>query len=199
VHDANDHTLPELSQSKRRIDPVSLQNPSIYRDLSYIEGALIYPKMAEKALILRHFDSVRRRSIKLWTGLHPEFYHWRPDPDAMSALELIRHVLQADYGWNIIISKGDMTDYHTPWEGRPLLSVEDELHFAEPHRVRLLKTIEAFTEEEVTEGEIIHPGNEMVKNLGDYLLRIGYHESVHAGQFLSYMRSMNIPRPSIWD
>jgi hypothetical protein len=35
--------------------------------------------------------------------------------------------------------------------------------------------------------------------LGDYLLRIGFHEAVHAGQFLAYLRAMQIERPFIWD
>jgi hypothetical protein len=46
---------------------------------------------------------------------------------------------------------------------------------------------------------MIHPGNGEKKILGKYLLRIGYHESVHAGQFLSYLRAMKIDRPKIWD
>ena len=37
------------------------------------------------------------------------------------------------------------------------------------------------------------------KSLGDYLNRIAYHESVHTGQLLSYLRSIGIDRPLIWD
>ncbi|MEH7264653.1 DinB family protein, partial [Priestia megaterium] len=28
---------------------------------------------------------------------------------------------------------------------------------------------------------------------------IGYHESVHAGQLLQYLRIMEVDRPRIWD
>jgi len=37
------------------------------------------------------------------------------------------------------------------------------------------------------------------KKLGDYLNRIAYHESVHTGQILSYLRTIGIDRPQIWD
>ncbi len=37
------------------------------------------------------------------------------------------------------------------------------------------------------------------KKLGDYLNRIAYHESVHTGQMLSYLRTIGIERPQIWD
>ncbi|GIN66553.1 hypothetical protein J41TS2_19740 [Bacillus sonorensis] len=38
-----------------------------------------------------------------------------------------------------------------------------------------------------------------VRTLGDMLMRIAYHESVHTGQLLDYMRTMRIDRPNIWD
>ncbi len=117
----------------------------------------------------------------------------------MTALEMIRHVLQADYGWNRIVSQADMSQYKTPWQGRPFVSVEDELGFAKPYREELLNTIKQFSDYELANTEIIHPGNGEKKMLGQYLLRIGYHESVHAGQFLSYLRAMGVERPEIWD
>lgn len=152
-----------------------------------------------KELILRNLNQIRRRSILLWKGLPETYYSWKPDDTAMTAIKMVRHVLQADYGWNIIINQGDMSNYHTPSEGKPIVSVQDELKFAEPYRLELLKSIEHFSEDELSHVNISHPGINEKKNLGDYLLRIGYHESVHAGQFLSYLRAMKIERPFIWD
>jgi hypothetical protein len=37
------------------------------------------------------------------------------------------------------------------------------------------------------------------KILGDYLNRIAYHEAVHTGQILNYLRTIGIDRPQIWD
>ncbi|MBL3658441.1 DinB family protein [Fulvivirga sediminis] len=150
-------------------------------------------------LIVLNLTEIRRKSIQIWKSLPDSYYNWRPDVNAMSAIEMIRHVLEADYGWNIIINQGDMTNYKTPWENRPFISVEDEVKFAEPYRENLLNSVRKFSETELNESQIIHPGNGENKILGKYLLRIGYHESVHAGQFLSYLRAMNINRPPIWD
>ncbi len=155
--------------------------------------------MTQNELIIRHLNEVRRRSVLLWEGLPETFYNWKPDDHAMTALQLIRHVLQADYGWNIIINQGDMSNYKTPWENRAYLDVKDELEFAAPYRQIFLSSIARFSKAELSETIIIHPGNGAKKILGDYLLRIGYHESVHAGQFLSYLRAMGVERPFIWD
>ncbi len=77
----------------------------------------------------------------------------------MSAIAMVRHVLEADYGWNIIINNGSMAKYQTPWQTRPYLSVADELEFAEPHRNAFLESIRQFSDRELNETEIIHPGN----------------------------------------
>jgi uncharacterized damage-inducible protein DinB len=135
----------------------------------------------------------------LWRGLPSGFYDWKPDIDAMSAIEMIRHVLQADYGWDKIILNEDMSNYSTPWEGRPFVNVEDEIEFAQPYREAFLNTIRSFSEAQLADNVVIHPGNGQKKNLAEYLLRVGYHESVHAGQFLSYLRGIGVARPMIWD
>ena len=155
--------------------------------------------MNQSELIILNFTEIRRKSIKLWSALPERYYHWKPDAKAMTAIEVIRHVLEADYGWNIIINHGSMTNYSTPWKNRPFISVIDEIAFAEPYRNTFLDSVRQFSDIELSETEIVHPGNGEKKILGKYLLRIGYHEAVHAGQFLSYLRAMQINRPDIWD
>ncbi|WKN30324.1 DinB family protein [Porifericola rhodea] len=156
-------------------------------------------KMSQSELIVLNFTEIRRRSIKLWKGLPERYYDWKPDENAMTAIEMIRHVLEADYGWNIIIHNGSLANYNTPWNNRPFISLTDELEFAEPYRNTFLKSVREFSDRELNETHIVHPGNGEKKLLGKYLLRIGYHESVHAGQFISYLRAMKIDRPVIWD
>ncbi|MBD1261694.1 DinB family protein [Maribacter polysiphoniae] len=155
--------------------------------------------MTQTELIILNLNEIREKSIKLWNGLPENHYNWKPDKNAMSAIEMIRHVLEADYGWNIIINQGNMTDYAIPWKNRPFVSVTDELEFAEPHRKIFMESVGQFSDKELNETKVIHPGNGEKKILGKYLLRIAYHESVHAGQFLSYLRAMGIDRPQIWD
>ena len=155
--------------------------------------------MTQSELIVLNFTEIRRRSIKLWKALPESRYNWKPDEKAMTSMGMIRHVLEADYGWNMIINNESMTNYHTPWENRPLISLADELEFAQPYRNTFLESVRQFSDRKLNETEIVHPSNGEKKNLGKYLLRIGYHESVHAGQFLTYLRAMGIDRPSVWD
>ncbi|MFN3299577.1 MAG: hypothetical protein ACK41Z_05220 [Sediminibacterium sp.] len=52
---------------------------------------------------------------------------------------MVRHVLSADYGWNIIIKTGgDLCNYKSPWDGRPFSSVKDEIDFAQLHHQEFL-------------------------------------------------------------
>lgn len=155
--------------------------------------------MNQAELILCNLSEIRRRSTILWSSLPDELINWKPDSHAMSAIQMVRHVLEADYGWNMIIKGESMENYRTPWENRPLTNVQEELEFSTPYRKQFLQTIQNFSESELKSTEIIHPGNGQKKVLGPYLMRIGYHEAVHAGQFISYLREMNIPRPMIWD
>lgn len=150
-------------------------------------------------LLLYNLRETRRRSELLWNQLPESHFHWKPDSEAMSALEMIRHVVQADFGWNKIIKREDLSNYSTPWKDKPIESVQDELEFAKPYREEFIRTVESFSDAELNEIKVIHPGIKEEKLLGHYLLRIAYHESVHAGQFLSYLRSMGIDRPMIWD
>jgi len=128
--------------------------------------------MTQSELIILNLTEIRRRSIKLWKGLPESYYTWKPDDEAMTALEIVRHVLEADYGWNIIINHGSMTNYQTPWKNKPLISVTDELEFAENYRNTFLESVRQFSDKELNETEIIHPGNGGKKKLGKYLLRI---------------------------
>ncbi|MBB6682295.1 DinB family protein, partial [Aequorivita sp. 609] len=102
--------------------------------------------MTQSELIILNFTEIRRRSLKLWNGLPEKYYNWKPDEKAMSASEMIRHVLEADYGWNLIINQGDMTNYKTPWENRAFISLTDELEFAEPYRKTFIESIEHFSD-----------------------------------------------------
>lgn len=156
--------------------------------------------MNHTEIIILNFEEVRRRSVKLWSGLPPEYYHWKPDIEAMSAIEMIRHVLEGEHLFHKIVeNKGNLGDYISPWEGRPYTTLQDELNFAQPFREKFIDTIKTFSAEDLTHIEIIRSEKGQKRILGDYLLRIAYHESVHTGQMLAYFRTLGLKRPLIWD
>lgn len=147
-----------------------------------------------------NFEEIRRRSIKLWSGLVPEFYHWRPDSKAQSCIEMIRHVLETEHIYRLIIVNkgGNGDDFASPWKDLPFTNLQNELEFAMPFRKEFLETILGFTPDELTSIEIVRKGKK-TRKLGDFLFRCAYHEAVHAGQFLSYLRTFGLDRPDIWD
>ncbi|MEQ8361879.1 MAG: DinB family protein [Cyclobacteriaceae bacterium] len=149
---------------------------------------------------ISNFEEVRRRSIMIWESLPVPHYHSRPDNEAESFIEVIRHVLECERLFHIrIIKRGSVTDYRSPWEGRPLTNLSGELKFAEPYRAEFLDMVSGFSNEEMDNIEIAGNNKTKTRSLSDFLLRAAYHESVHAGQFLANLRVLGIERPYIWD
>ncbi len=156
--------------------------------------------MNAKELLILNFEEVRRRSIKLWKGIDEELLFWRPDADAMNCIEMVRHVLEGENIYHhIILHGGDIGDFESPLKSNPFSCVEDELRNAQPYREKFLKMVHGFSNKELEEIYITRTTLKQRRKLGDYLLRIAYHESVHAGQLLDYLRTANVARPRIWD
>lgn len=157
--------------------------------------------MTQTEIIIINFEEIRRRSILLWNGLTPENYFWKPDSNALNCLEMIRHILESEHLFHIIIvNRGNLGDYFSPWINRPYSNLQDELEFAKPYRNKFIEDIKMFNIDELTTIEITRSEiGQRKKLLGDYLQRIAYHESVHTGQLLSYYRTLGLERPLIWD
>ncbi len=151
-------------------------------------------------LIILNFEEIRRRSLKLWSGIPVEFYAWKPDKEAMGMLEMVRHVLEGEHLFHKIVeNRGNLGDYVSPWEGKIYTNIQDEIDFAKPFREDFFKTIRAFSSEDFNQIEIVRSEKNQRRKLGDYLQRIAYHEAVHTGQILTYLRILGIERPQIWD
>jgi uncharacterized damage-inducible protein DinB len=156
--------------------------------------------MNAKELLILNFEEVRRRSIKVWKGVSEDCLFWKPDPAAMSCIEMIRHSLESENVYHhIILHRGELGDYESPLRGNPFTSVDDELRNAQPYREKFLKMINEFSAKDLEEIYITRKEKRQHRKLADYLLRIAYHESVHTGQLLDYLRTIKVPRPNIWD
>jgi uncharacterized damage-inducible protein DinB len=156
--------------------------------------------MTPQEIIILNFEEIRRRSIKLWTGIPESFYNWKPDKNAMSCIEMIRHVLEGEHLFHIIVNnKGNIGEYISPWKNKAYTNLQDELDFAMPYRKSFLETIQTFSANDLSTIEIIRTEKNQRRKLGDYLQRIAYHEAVHTGQMLSHCRAMGIEIPLIWD
>ncbi|GMG73287.1 hypothetical protein ShirakiTB12_17550 [Priestia megaterium] len=82
---------------------------------------------------------------------------------------------------------------------KPLICVKSELEFADIYHQQFLEMISTFSDEDLTCIQIDRSDVGYIRSLGDMLLRIGYHEFVHAGQLLQYLRTMGVDRPKVWD
>ncbi|MNG03700.1 DinB superfamily protein [compost metagenome] len=156
--------------------------------------------MTHNEIITLNFEEIRRRSIKLWAGITSENYFWRPDINAMNCLEMVRHVLEGEHLFHMIVNKrGNLGEYVSPWTNKPYSDLQAELDFAEPFRIAFLETIKEFSVNDFSTIEIVRSEKGQRRKLGDYLQRIAYHEAVHTGQMLSYLRTLGLERPQIWD
>ncbi|WP_462253305.1 DinB family protein [Ferruginibacter sp.] len=156
--------------------------------------------MNAKELLILNFEEVRRRSIKVWKSINEEFLFWKPDETAMNCIEMVRHVLEGENIYHhIILHGGDVGDFESPLKTNPYNSIEDELKNAQPYREKFLKMVNSFTIKDLDEVYITRKQIGQHRKLGDYLLRIAYHEAVHTGQLLDYLRTVKTVRPKIWD
>jgi uncharacterized damage-inducible protein DinB len=151
-------------------------------------------------ILVLNLEEVRRRSAKVWLAVPAERLHWRPDEGAMSCVEIVRHVLEGEYLYTLMLRSGaSPTSDATPFSARPYTSVEDELAFAEPYHRETLELVRSYSPEDLRAKRVNRSDAGYVREAGDFILRMAYHESVHAGQLLSYLRVMGAPRPNIWD
>lgn len=153
-------------------------------------------------LIILNFEEVRRRSIKVWKAIPQPMLDWKPDADALTCAEMIRHLLEGEFLYHqILIQRGSksLTNVSNPFENREFTTVDDELAFAKTYREDFLNYIESLSVSDLENVQIDRSDVGYVRTLGDMLLRIAYHESVHTGQLLDYMRTMGVDRPKIWD
>jgi uncharacterized damage-inducible protein DinB len=156
--------------------------------------------MNASEILVLNLEEIRRRSIKIWLEIPPDKLNWKPDAEAMSCLEMVRHVLEADFLYSKMMKSGGKLDSdETPFTNRAWTNVEDELAFAENHRKDFIDYVKSLSTDDLVEKKVDRSERGYVRPFGDFVLRIGYHESVHAGQMLDYLRTTDSPRANIWD
>ena len=157
---------------------------------------IIYPNR----ILILNLEEVRRRSMKIWQGVLPNQKDWKPDEEAMTCIELVRHVLEGEYLYMLMLkSGGSLVSEESPWTGRAYKNIGEEVEFAEGYRKEFLDMIRSYTAEELSKMKVNRADKGYVRSGEDFILRMAYHESVHSGQMLSYLRMMKVPRPNIWD
>src|SRR5690242_11681494 len=155
--------------------------------------------MTPAQLLVLNLEQVRRRSLIVWRSIPGQLLHFRPDPGAMSCVEMVRHVLESDFMYGEILRLRRSYKGPNPFEGREYTDVAGELTFGAPFRKSLLATVGGFSEPDLDGVTIDRSDVGYKRKAGDFILRIAYHESVHTGQLLQYLRAAGSDRPSVWD
>ncbi|MFS1519473.1 DinB family protein [Bacillus sp. SCS-151] len=152
-------------------------------------------------LSVLNLKETRRRSIKLWRSLPDSWITWRPDKDAMTFGEMIRHVWSGSFDYHMIIRNNGSVKTKTapPYFQEPIVSVEKEVELSNQYFDDFIEYVQSLSEEEFESRLIDRSDVDYQRYLGDMLLRIAYHDAVHAGQFLQYLRMAGLERPMIWD
>jgi uncharacterized damage-inducible protein DinB len=151
-------------------------------------------------VILLNAREVRRRSEIAWRGIPANALEWKPDAEAMSAIEMVRHVLEGEYLYMLMAKeRRSVSEDRSPFARRPFVSVEDEIEFATPFRKEFEEMVTRFRDDDFDTIVIDRSDAGYKRRLGDFLLRAIYHEAIHCGQFLGYLRMMGAARPKIWD
>ncbi len=155
--------------------------------------------MSGAELLCLNLTETRRRSICIWRAIPLSLSDWRPDPDAMSCFEMVRHVLEADYLYGQMVRERRSYAGASPFTDHHFADLDAALAFTNPYRELLLETVRQLSDADLNTIPIDRSDVGYVRKAGDFILRIAYHESVHAGQMLHYLRMAGVPRPSIWD
>ena len=156
--------------------------------------------MNAKEILILNLEEIRRRSVKIWQGIPADKLDWKPDAEALSCLEIVRHVLKGEWSYMQMLLAGKSVDTDdSPFYPRDYTDVLAELEIAVPYLKEFLNLVKSYLLGELTNRKIDRSDVGYIRTFGDFILRIGYHAAVHAGQLLDYMRTMNVPRPNIWD
>jgi uncharacterized damage-inducible protein DinB len=156
--------------------------------------------MSATEILLLNLEEVRRRSLIVWRGIPPERAHWKPDDEAMTCIEMVRHVLEGECLYTEMLNvRRSVPEGPTPFTGRPFTTIDDEIAFSAPFRAALVRLVQSIRPEELRTLKVDRSDKGYVRAVGDFILRMGYHEAVHTGQLLAYLRAMGVPRPNIWD
>lgn len=157
--------------------------------------------MDARELMLLDLQETRRRFLIVARSIPAEYLSWKPDAEALSIGAMIRHVLFHDYFWLVILTEGRIltAEERAPFWDAPFTTVEAEIERAQPYHEAFAAYVRSLEPAEYGTRVVQWPHKPLARSLGDALERKSYHDAVHTGQLLQYLRTLQLPRPDIWD
>jgi uncharacterized damage-inducible protein DinB len=157
--------------------------------------------MDARALMLLDLQETRRRFLIVARSIPAEYLNWKPDAEALTIGAMIRHVLLHDLSWLLILTEGRLATEaeRAPLWGAPFTTVEAEIERAQPYHEAFTAYVRSLDPASFGTRLVQWPHRPIARTLGDALERKSYHDAVHTGQLLQYLRMLQMPRPDIWD
>ncbi len=153
-----------------------------------------------KEFFLKQKEAIRRRTLEVGSLVRPEHLGWRPETDALTVGEMLRHIWHSEEGVRRVALEGNFAYYETriPQGLRAVLgmpaALEEELRNLERVHNETLAAVAAFPLERWDE-ERVHTGLGFRRKVAVILLGINEHEIHHRAQLMTYLRILGTPVP----
>jgi len=156
--------------------------------------------MDVRELIVKQKEAVRRRTREVVAMVRLEQLDWRPEKDALSVAELLRHLWMSEEGVRRAALDGDFSYYERRIPeglravlGRPQ-TLEAEREKLESIHQETLRQVREFPLEKLEE-ERIYQGLGFRRKVYAMLAAITEHEIHHRAQLMIYLRMLGTPVP----
>ncbi|HEX2714046.1 MAG TPA: DinB family protein [Candidatus Acidoferrales bacterium] len=153
-----------------------------------------------KEFFLKQKEATRGRTREVIQMLRPQHLEWRPERDALSVGEMLRHLWVSEEGVRRVALEGNFAYYETriPKGLRAVLgqygSLEEELSRLERVHRETLASVGAWPLERWDE-ERAHAALGFRRKVGVMLMGINEHEVHHRAQLMTYLRMLGTPVP----
>jgi len=153
-----------------------------------------------KDVFLKQKEAIRNRTRQVVGLVRPEHMTWRPEKDALSVGEILRHLWVSEEGVRRVALEGNFAYYETrvPKGLRAVLGtpegLAEELANLERVHSETLTAVRSFPGDQF-EAERVHDGLGYRRKAYGILLGINEHEVHHRAQLMTYLRILGTPVP----
>jgi uncharacterized damage-inducible protein DinB len=155
-----------------------------------------------REFILKQKEAARRRTREVVGMVRPEQMDWRPEKDALSVGEILRHLWVSEEGTRRAALEGDFRYYETrvPEGLRAVLgtpgTLEAEREKLESVHQETLRLMAALPVQQLEE-ERMHEALGYRRKVYAILAGITEHEIHHRAQLMTYLRMLGTPVPEV--
>jgi uncharacterized damage-inducible protein DinB len=156
--------------------------------------------MDMKDFFLKQKEAIRVRTRQVVGMIGPEDLGWRPEKEALSVGEMLRHLWMSEQGVRCVALEGDFRYYEAriPQGLRAVLgtpgALAEELANLERTHLETLAAVRDFPFERWEE-ERAHEGLGFRRKIVVILFGINDHEIHHRAQLMTYLRILGKPVP----